>query len=265
MVEVKQLGVNASGLNGFALTRNAEYKVEHGSRIEVLLNNYIHIIEFDPPPENCDQQNICNKRKLEEEEESPRKRKSQKIDTITDVPLNINTAMENLWEDIDRGELYIFTSKGVKSSPKIAAFDMDGTLIKTKSGKVHPVDTNDWQIAFPTIQKKLKEHLDQGYKLVILSNQAPIGNGRVKIEDFKKKIENLITKLDVPFQVYIATGKGFYRKPTTGMWKVLSEQVRQVVCITYNNLYMYIYYQNILVLICTNMKNMFLCFRKMMA
>ncbi|XP_047030286.1 uncharacterized protein F21D5.5 [Helicoverpa zea] len=224
IVEVKQLGVNPSGLDGFALTRHLEYKVEHGSRIEVLLNSYIHVIEFDPPPDNCEKQKPGAKRKLEEDEESPRKRKSFKLDPVLEVSKKIKSAMESIWEEIDRGELYVFTSKGVKSSHKIAAFDMDGTLIKTKSGKVHPVDTHDWQIAFPTIQQKLKEHLEQGYKLVILSNQAPIGNGRVKIEDFKKKIENIVTKLDVPFQVYIATGKGFYRKPTTGMWKVLSEQ-----------------------------------------
>ncbi|KAH9644829.1 hypothetical protein HF086_007917 [Spodoptera exigua] len=221
-VEVKQLGVNTSGLNGFALKRNVEYKVEHGSRIEILLNNYIHVIEFDPPPENYEVPKLSNKRKFEEEEETPRKRKSVKMES--DEGKAGKPAVDNLWEDIDKGELYVFTSKGVKPSHKIAAFDMDGTLIKTKSGKVHPVDTNDWQIAFPTVQKKLKEHVEDNYKLVILSNQAPIGNGRVKIEDFKKKIENIVTKLDVPFQVYIATGKGFYRKPTTGMWKVLSEK-----------------------------------------
>lgn len=221
LVQVKQLGVNTSGLNGFALKRNVEYKVEHGSRIEILLNNYIHVIEFDPPPDNYVEPKLSHKRKLEEEEDSPRKRKSLKMETDKG---KVKPAGENVWEDIDKGELYVFTSKGVKPSHKIAAFDMDGTIIKTKSGKVHPVDTNDWQIAFPTVQNKLKEHVEDDYKLVILSNQAPIGNGRVKIEDFKKKIENIVTKLDVPFQVYIATGKGFYRKPTTGMWKVLSEQ-----------------------------------------
>lgn len=221
MVDIKQLGVNPSGLDGFALKRNLEYKVEHGSRIEILLNNYIHVIEFDPPPEdNCDKRKPGNKRKLEEGE-CPRKRKSLK----TDSP-KVKEAMEDLWEDIEKGELYVFTAKGVKASHKIAAFDMDGTLIKTKSGKVHPVDTYDWQIAFQNAQEKLKGLIERGYRLVILSNQAPIGNGRVKIEDFKIKIENIVKKLGVPFQVYLATGKGFYRKPTTGMWKVLSEQVR---------------------------------------
>ncbi|XP_075977877.1 polynucleotide kinase 3'-phosphatase [Anticarsia gemmatalis] len=224
LVEVKQLGINPSGLDGFALTRNGVYKVEHGSRIEVLLNNYIHVIEFDPPPEGSKEQKPNNKRKLEEDSESPKKRKSLKVDLDIEASKNIKAAMEDLWEDIDKGELYVFTSKGVKSSSKIAAFDMDGTLIKTKSGKVHPTDTHDWVIGFPSIEKKLKEHVENGYKLVILSNQAPIGSGRVKINDFKKKIEAIVKKLDVPFQVFLATGKGIYRKPSIGMWKTLSEQ-----------------------------------------
>lgn len=204
------------------MKKDAVYKVKHGSRIEVLLNNYFHVIEFDPSPDVTEIPTVItsNKRKLEEEENTPRKRK-----TLNENMNEKIKAAENIWEDIDTGQLYVFTSKGVKSSSKIAAFDMDGTLIKTKSGKVHPVDTNDWQLNFPQVASKLKEYLDKEYKLVIMSNQAPIGNGRVKIADFKVKIENIVEKLNVPMQVYISTGKGFYRKPTTGMWKVLTEQV----------------------------------------
>lgn len=201
------------------------YKVKHGSRIEILLNNYVHVIEFDPPPDKELTKNN-NKRKLEEEKHETSPRKKSKTQSELEQFTNIKEAMNNVWEDVDKGEVYIFTAKGVKSSEKIAAFDMDGTLIKTKSGKVHPVDTNDWQIAFPQASQKLIEKFNDGYKIVILTNQSPIGNGRVKIEDFKKKIEGIVAKLNVPIQVYMATGKGFYRKPAPGMWKVLAEQVR---------------------------------------
>ncbi|XP_013186907.1 uncharacterized protein F21D5.5 [Amyelois transitella] len=221
-VEIKQLGVNPSGLDGFALKRNESYTVGHGSRLEVLLNNYVHIIEFDPPPEDYIENKVCRKRKLEPDYSNMQSSKQMKTDTNSHF--SSSEAHRDMWEEIDKGELYIFTSKGVKSSNKIAAFDMDGTLIKTKSGKVHPVDTNDWQIAFPTVEQKLKEKFMEGFKIVILSNQAPIGNGRVKIDDFKKKIESLVKKLSVPIQVYIATGKGIYRKPLNGMWKFLTEK-----------------------------------------
>ncbi|XP_053609861.1 uncharacterized protein F21D5.5 [Plodia interpunctella] len=215
LVEIKQLGVNPSGLDGFALKRNESYRVGHGSRLEILLNNYIHIIEFDPPPEDYVETKVPRKRKLEQED-STQSNKQLKVD--------LREAMDDSWDEIDKGELYIFTSKGLKSSTKIAAFDMDGTIIKPKSGKVHPVDTGDWQIAFPPVSQKLKEKHMEGFKIVILSNQAPIGNGRVRIQDFKKKIENIVKKLAVPIQVYLATGKGIYRKPLTGMWKFLTEK-----------------------------------------
>lgn len=221
-MEVKQLGINPSGLDGFALKSGGVYKVEHGSRIEVLLNQYIHVIEFEPPPDNCEK--TTNKRKFEEDTSSHKRMKRSDSDPQIEKP-EVKAALADIWEEIDNGDLYIFTSKGVKSSTKIAAFDMDGTLIKTKSGKVHPVDTNDWQIAFPTVPQKLAEQINNGYKVIILSNQAPIGNGRVKIADFKKKIENLVRELNIPVQVYIATGRGFYRKPMIGMWKTLTEQV----------------------------------------
>ncbi|KAJ0176659.1 hypothetical protein K1T71_007838 [Dendrolimus kikuchii] len=233
-VEIKQLGVNPSGLDGFSLIKNKVYTVGHGSRIEVLLNHYIHIIEFDPPPEDDNTSKSSLKRKLEDEDVSPIKRKNLKIDIKDLAPPCVNEAMDSIWEEVDKGELYIYTSKGVKSSFKIAAFDMDGTLIKTKSGKVHPVDINDWQLAFPTVPQKLKEQITKGFKVVLLSNQAPIGNGRVKIEDFKKKIESIIDKIGIPIQAYIATGKGIYRKPAIGMWKVLSEQNNDSIEINMN-------------------------------
>lgn len=199
--------------------------------IEVLMNQYVHIIEFESPLTDADIPIVNTKRKLEDDEVTPQKKKNMKTEMKQgkDIPITKTVYDADIWDVIDKGELYIFTPKGMKSSNKIAAFDMDGTLIKTKSGKVHPVDTNDWQIAFPQIPNKLREYLDKGFKIIILSNQAPIGNGRVKIDDFKRKIENILEKLNTPIQVYIATGKGFYRKPTTGMWKVLVEQVRKYI------------------------------------
>lgn len=229
LVEVKQLGLNPSGLNGFALKKDCPLKVKHGGRIEILLNQYFHVLEFDPPPEDSEQQ--TGKRKQKDEVSAIRNKNpkltidSEDSSSITESSVQMLMSDTSSWEEIDGGELYVFTSKGTKSSKKIAAFDMDGTLIKTKSGKVHPVDTHDWQIAFTNISQKFKELLTYDFKIVILSNQAPIGNGRVKIEDFKLKIENIVSKLDVPIEAYLATGRSIYRKPATGMWKILAEQV----------------------------------------
>lgn len=201
------------------MKNNASYKIPHGSKIEILLNQYFHVIEFEPPPDDYKSSKPSLKRKLSDTLDAPHKLLKKEKD------MEVQECLESKWEDIDKGEVYIYTTKGSKSSEKIAAFDMDGTLIKTKSGKVHPVDTNDWQILFPCIPQKVAEKHSEGYKIVLLSNQSPIASGRVKIEDFKKKIEAVVAKLQVPAQVYFATGKGFYRKPATGMWNILAEMV----------------------------------------
>ncbi|CAK1551063.1 unnamed protein product [Leptosia nina] len=220
LVEIKQLGINPSGLDGFALKKDSAYNIKHGSKVEILLNQYFHVVEFDPPPDDSEERRTSLKRKLNDSQDSDSKKKLPKTELVN---MSVQECSENKWEDIENGEVYIYTAKGVRSSPKIAAFDMDGTLIKTKSGKVHPVDTNDWQILFPCVSQKVAEKHSDGFKIVLLSNQSPIGSGRVKIEEFKKKIEGVVAKLNIPAQVYIATGKGFYRKPSTGMWNVLAE------------------------------------------
>lgn len=51
-----------------------------------------------------------------------------------------------------------------------------------------------------------------------------MGKDSSKIRDFKRKIENILKKLLLPVQVYIALGKSKYRKPMTGMWDTLKNQ-----------------------------------------
>uniref|UniRef100_A0A182QB07 PNK FHA domain-containing protein n=1 Tax=Anopheles farauti TaxID=69004 RepID=A0A182QB07_9DIPT len=128
------------------------------------------------------------------------------------------------WQAVDGKLLHIYTSAGVMASEKIAAYDMDGTLIKTKSGNVFPKSIDDWQIAFSEVPNKLKTLHRNGFKLVIFTNQAGIGKGKVRIEDFRQKIESLVRKLGVPMQVFISTGPGVYRKPRIGMWQTLCDR-----------------------------------------
>lgn len=77
---------------------------------------------------------------------------------------------------------------------------MDGTLILTKSGKVHPVDENDWRIGFDTCFKKLKQLHADNYKLVIFTNQRGLIKA-ASTDPFRKKIQFIQQKLNVPLQV----------------------------------------------------------------
>ncbi|KAL7283120.1 hypothetical protein ACG7TL_002546 [Trametes sanguinea] len=102
-----------------------------------------------------------------------------------------------------------------KPSSKVAAFDLDGCLIKgTFPKKGAPPSFEWWR---PVVPKKLKELHEQGYAIVIITNQAL--RTQALINDWKKKIPLIANALsDVPFRIFAATEKDGYRKPIPGMW-----------------------------------------------
>ncbi|KAM9801015.1 bifunctional polynucleotide phosphatase/kinase [Neosynchiropus ocellatus] len=129
---------------------------------------------------------------------------------------------ESFWEQT--GNLLLYTAAGVKGSDKVAGFDIDGCIITTKSGKVFPTSSDDWRILFPEIQPRLANLLRKGYKVVFFTNQMGIAKGKLRPEVFQAKVEDILAKLQLPVQVFVATGPGVFRKPVTGMWNHLCEQ-----------------------------------------
>ncbi|KLJ12772.1 hypothetical protein EMPG_12222 [Blastomyces silverae] len=120
--------------------------------------------------------------------------------------------------------------EAVKSGVKrrIAAFDLDSTLIATKSGRRFATNQHDWKWWSPTVPDKLKELNDKGYLVVVISNQKAISlkkdlkGGRLESKSlsiFKQKVAAVMQTLDVPFSIYAATENDEFRKPRMGMWR----------------------------------------------
>ena len=65
---------------------------------------------------------------------------------------------------------------------KVASFDLDGTLIKTASGNRFAKDTNDWKLYLDKpskLKEKLKGLYNQGFHIVIFSNQKGLSTGKL--------------------------------------------------------------------------------------
>uniref|UniRef100_G3MKQ2 PNK FHA domain-containing protein n=1 Tax=Amblyomma maculatum TaxID=34609 RepID=G3MKQ2_AMBMU len=122
------------------------------------------------------------------------------------------------WTELRDHNVLMFNSDRLEHKPKIAAFDLDGTLITTKSGKVFPVNSHDWRILLPQCEARLRSLIEEGYKLVIITNQRGLAKSHSHEADFKAKVEHILKKLAVPAQVYVSVGHGFYRKPAPGIW-----------------------------------------------
>ncbi|KAJ5961007.1 Polynucleotide kinase 3 phosphatase [Penicillium vulpinum] len=114
-----------------------------------------------------------------------------------------------------------------KKPRRIAGFDLDSTLIKTKSGNVFPKSATDWQWWNAKVPTRLRELNAEGFQVVIFSNQKNISTqkdikgGRSKsksMSNFTDKMEAVMTELDFPISVYAATTDPKYRKPRLGMW-----------------------------------------------
>jgi len=103
---------------------------------------------------------------------------------------------------------------------------MDGTIIATQSGKVFPIDHKDWKIYCPEVTKTIRTLSDDGYKIVIFTNQGGIGTKKVNEKLFMEKVENIIDVIKTPVQVFVATHSDIYRKPAPGMWNVLVSDVK---------------------------------------
>ncbi|KAJ2775158.1 hypothetical protein IWQ57_000517 [Coemansia nantahalensis] len=113
------------------------------------------------------------------------------------------------------------------AAPKLAAFDLDGTLICVKSKARFPKGADDWRFFCPAVPEVLRRMHQQGYRVVILSNQnglrAAKGTSELsaRARDFRTKVASIARAVDIPLTVVVATEKDYMRKPGPGMWHMV--------------------------------------------
>ena len=129
---------------------------------------------------------------------------------------------ERGWKTIN--DVLAYQPPGIAGNTRIIGFDIDDTIITTKSGKTFATSAADWQFWDATVPAKLQEFHGLGYKIVFFSNQGGISKGQTTAAIFKRKLRDVLAAVKgVPIQVYASTTSGKYRKPATGMWGMFTK------------------------------------------
>lgn len=106
----------------------------------------------------------------------------------------------------------------INTGNNIAAFDLDGTLVRTIHGRF-PKHDHDWAF-LPNRIDILKAYHTAGYTIVIFTNQNYKG---ARIQLAMDRINHIINALNIqglnPW-VLAANMDNIYRKPNIGMWDV---------------------------------------------
>ncbi|TXG66726.1 hypothetical protein EZV62_008001 [Acer yangbiense] len=150
--------------------------------------------------------------------------------------------------------IFLERDDGLHDSKKIAAFDFDGCLVNTS---VKRIGADAWSLMYSSVPEKLQRLYNDGYKLVIFTNESNIDRWikqRQKAVDSKiGRLSNFIKRVKVPIQVvqpaylidimyvvpevFIACGIGNgkaedpFRKPKPGMWRIMEKHFNSGISI----------------------------------
>ena len=139
--------------------------------------------------------------------------------------------------DMDNGLYYKNCLIETKENVRIASFDLDNTLIKTKSGNVFPVSYNDWIPLYDNIESILNNYINNNYVIVIFTNQLKLTDET--INQFTNKIENIMNHYNIPsdkYCYYISFQNNGYRKPMTGMYDTFLSS-NEIISVSKNSFY----------------------------
>ncbi|KAL0237887.1 hypothetical protein GEMRC1_012361 [Eukaryota sp. GEM-RC1] len=144
--------------------------------------------------------------------------------SLTSAGLNIKQSKIDTHSWKVEGSLAMRFPDNWLPTSKIASFDLDGTLINTKSGAKFAKSADDFLLFHPSIPTKLNQLHSDGFSLVIFSNQLGVSSKKLTLQSLQSRIDSLLSILDLPFAVYCALDSDKFRKPCPAMLRSLSQQ-----------------------------------------
>lgn len=195
-----------------------------------------------PGGDEGDKENAAAKRPAGEAKVKKAKR-PKKVDEH-EIPDAVEGSVHDLgrdWRFLCPGLIFKTYGVGGDEPPatKVAAFDLDGTLIRVKSGRPFSVSPDDWCPFNAKVFKTLEKFHKDGYRIVVFSNQAGVGKkvlGKASL-NLRTKVDNVAYKrnpkdplgggeLRFPFVFFCANRKDeVYRKPADGMFTYFRDTV----------------------------------------
>ncbi len=108
---------------------------------------------------------------------------------------------------------------------KIFIFDLDSTLIKTKSGRVYPIDKNDWEFldnSVLSINELIKDNI-----CGIVTNQGGL-KSETLINNWIDKIKQINKKINFHF-VFVSIKDDRFRKPLPASWDYIKTNLLESI------------------------------------
>lgn len=111
------------------------------------------------------------------------------------------------WNWKTEGSCLVGCSPALKDSAKIASFDLDDTVVTRKSGAKFPKDADDWIFLNDKVSPAIKKLAEDGFKIIIFTNQLGVEKGKTNPEHIKIKVGNIAKAIGVEMQVFVATSE----------------------------------------------------------
>lgn len=130
----------------------------------------------------------------------------------------------------------------------LSAFDLDSTLIKTKSSKRFGTNADDWQFIYSNDRMKRMMTGSETSVICIISNQLGVSKGKVNDKELMRKFANIVNSLSTTLEdkficIFGAFQDDLYRKPRTKSLEYIESILKPYVmlkdgsCIDYENSY----------------------------